>query len=389
MRKLSYFSILAAVAVGAGYSACGGSGGGDGGSTGAEGDVCDTAAPCNSGLVCKTYLGVGADGGSIQICRATCQGASDCNATFTSDVCSGTGVCACTPSATSDPCTAVNPNAVCHPDYDYCVTAGSGSCQVGEAPATYNGKAICRPDGSLSGGGGVDGGADAGVDGGPTGCSGTDVQSNCPWPEYCGGSGPCEVAQNMTAAGTDQPGIACDFSASGGGNADTLRTPPVGANGPILMAMAQDTSQADCNSQSLGLDMTPDTNTNNAHLCNGDAVQQCGATESVVMFQGTVYDPKGGFATTAGAALDHQFFRVIEGSGSTRGEAADLTKPSSGAGYTGHLIPQAGWTAAGGSFVLLRCFGANDQTLSEGYVPAHFAQTTGNPGNTFCATWMN
>ena len=375
MRIRSFLVVLAlGAAGGVVYSACGGGGGGDGGSVGAEGDVCDSSSPCNSGLICKTYLGVGADGGTIQICRQTCQGASDCNATVKTNSCSGTGVCACAPSTTADPCTAVNPNTICHPDYDYCVTVGGGACQPGEAAVTYNSQTICRPDGS----------ATSGTDGG-TGCSGTDVPSTCLWPNFCGGPSGCTPAQNMTATGTDQSSSACDFNSGGGGNADSLRQTPVGQNGPIIMTMSQDTITAtDCTSATLGTDMS--VNTNDNHLCDGDGLQQCGAQETVVLFQGAVYDPSAGFATAAGSALDSQFYRVVEG-GTSPGTGTNLTVASSGAGYSGHVLPQAGWSAKGGSFVLLRCFGAGDQTLSQSVVPAHYGQTTGNPGNTFCSIW--
>ncbi|MHB1845961.1 MAG: hypothetical protein ACYCWW_14140 [Deltaproteobacteria bacterium] len=375
--------LLAMAALAASACGGGGSGGGDGGADAAspafEGELCSGAAGCISGLGCETYTGVGAGAGqTIAICRQTCAQATDCNVTFPSDVCTN-GYFTCTPTndPSTDPCTKVNPNTVCHPDYQYCVTVGGGSCQPGEAPATYEGQTICRPAP-----------ADAGVttDGGPQGaCSGTDVQSSCSWPEFCTGTD-CAAPQNVSATGQDSPSPSCAFTGSGGGNADQIRATPVASNGPILMAMAQDLTQADCSNAQLKTDMTADTNSQ--HLCNGDGNEQCGSTEFAVMFQGSVYDPAGAFVTAEGPSLDGQFYRIVEG-GSTQGAGDDLTQAASGAVHAGHVIPQGDWTAHGGSFVLLRCFGAGNTTLTQGYTPAHYAQTTGNPGNTFCATWQS
>lgn len=237
--------------------------------------------------------------------------------------------------------------------------------------------------GGCSRGAACDGVADGGSlgDGGSQGaCSGLDVQSTCGWPEYCAG-GACTPPQNATASGEDSPSSSCDFS---GGNADAIRASPMGANGPVIMAMAQDLNQQDCSNPKLHTDMSPSSQ--GPHLCDGDGNLQCQSAETAVLFLGSVYDPASAFATVEGPALDQQLFQLVE-EGAAPGAGEDLTTPADGAVHAGHLVPQGDWSPRGGSFLLLRCFGAGAASLISGSVPAHYAQTAGNPGNTFCATW--
>jgi hypothetical protein len=372
-------------------------------SSGGAGEACSapgSQSNCAAGLACKNFLDVPAPGGTqtIAVCEQTCTSNSDCNATYTKNVCAS-GFCSCTPGPVgSDSCTAANPNTVCHPDYDYCATAvdgDAGSCNPGEAPALYNGVTICRPTGTVT---------DAGTDGGSTTCGYANSQGNCPWPQFCSGLGgvACAFPQNVDDAGADSPDPACSYTGGPDGtdNADQLRQSkgspfaPAGGGksaGPILISMTQDTSGIHCGTELGG------TDTVHSALCFGDG-KYCGLTDDVAVFNGSVYDPAANFGTNEGMGLDGQFFAIAEaGSSAGQGQALSSMDATLATIQIGHVVPEQGnWSTVGGQFVLWRCFSAAGvdggpapvvTQVGGSLIPAHYAKTTGGPGNTFCSTW--
>ncbi|MHB8419849.1 MAG: hypothetical protein ACYDCL_17375 [Myxococcales bacterium] len=359
-----------------------------------EGQACASPGAqgsCAPGLTCEGY---DAGSGPSSVCRQSCTDSSDCNQVFTENRCVA-GVCSCVPGAIGqDACTADDPATVCHPDYGYCApgVAADAGCNPGEAPAPYDGVLICRPAGA---------GGDGGFDAGSSGCGIADSQGTCPWPQFCAtasatAAGGCALPQNAGDGGQDIPDPLCDYTGgpTGNDNADQIRTsggqpfgPPEGPSpgGPILITMAQDLSGLYCGSYLGGAQPSP-----NDALCSGDGTF-CDRNDDVAVFTGYVYDPAASFAVSEGAALDKQFLAVVEsGSGVGSGEALATRDPNLATLQIGHVVPGAGnWTASGGAFILWRCFTASAVGTQMGgtLIPAHYAQTSGYPGNTFCSTW--
>jgi hypothetical protein len=177
----------------------------------------------------------------------------------------------------------------------------------------------------------------------------------------------------------------------GAGNADQLRqsgepfAPPEGAapGGPIIITMAQDPSGEFCGAELHGVDSM------NPALCFGDG-KYCATADDVAVLTGYIYDPAASFQPGEGTLLDQQFFAVVEsGSNAGSGEALSTLDSSVATNQIGHVVPYNGeWTSSGGEFVLWRCFlHASASTAIGSSVPAHYAQTTSGPGNTYCTTW--
>ncbi len=349
-----------------------------------DGEACASPGAqgsCATGYACKSYVASG--GAPVNVCRATCATSTDCNQVFTENRCVS-GFCTCSPGPIgADACTADDPVTVCHPDYGYCAPGllPDAGCAAGEAPSPYDGVVLCRPAGVAA-----DGGPDGG---GGASCGLEDSQGDCPWPQYCGPGG-CAFPQNVDDAGADSPDPAC---ALGGSNVDQLRqshgspfAPPQASapGGPILIQMTQDQTGLYCN-QGLG----PADSAPNGALCLGDGTY-CDVTDDVAIFTGFVYDPSGSFEVAQGTQLDEQFFAIAE-TGSNAGQGVSLATldPSVATNQIGHVVPSNGdWSAAGGEFILWRCFlhASVGSQISSG-LPAHYAQTTAGPGNTYCATW--
>ena len=389
------------------FSACGSSGSNPdgGGQTVSEGDVCTgtagTQGDCASTKdVCTPY----AAGASSDICRVTCVGNSDC--TVPGETClsiSGSD-CGCIANPT-DSCEAANANTLCHPDFGVCVTKSSPvptDCGEGECadPVLF----LCRPAGNCNSApdAGSDAGVDAGTDAG-SGCGADDTEGTCTWPDYCLSSD-CTLPQNVDAAGADTASAACATASStmqGSGNLDNDRAASnqetFDANSPILASLTQvmvNGSDATC-ATILGTGATAYTGQPAANVCNGgnsdaagDAV--CAAGEVVVLFTGAAIDPGSKFSTIEGSDLDGQFYR-LSANGSGNPVALTASGAAVGAAITGHILPGAGWSAAGGPFVMARCLGVGSgnypDVLTNYPVTLHFADT-GLAGNSFCAPWV-
>ncbi len=398
MRLRSTFLALGVLGAVASLAACPTTSGAS--SSGGLGQACKapgSQSNCGVGLACKNYLDVPVPDGTqtIAVCQQTCTSNSDCDATYTKNVCTD-GFCTCTPAPVgADACTAANPDTVCHPDYDYCATAvaaDAGTCNPGEAPALYDGFTICRPTGVAS---------DAGVDGGVSSCGFDNTQGDCPWPLYCNGIGgvACAFPQNIDDAGTDSPSAACSYTGGPDGtdNADQLRQSkgspfsPATAQSPIVISMNQDQSGIHC-----GTELGPGDTVNTA-LCFGDG-KYCGLEDDVAVFNGYVYDPAASFAPSESVQLDAQFYAIVEtGSNAGQGQALGSTDPAVASKQIGHVVPEQGnWSTVGGQFVLWRCFlsaGVDGGTpavvtqIGGTLIPAHYAKTTGGAGNTYCSSW--
>ena len=222
------------------------------------------------------------------------------------------------------------------------------------------------------------------------GCGDPNTQGMCNWPEYCGDTAQCVPAQNMDPSGADDPSADCFYTGPPTANADAQRSTnnspgPVGQDGPILITVQQVDPAGDCSPYGL---QGPDVS--DSALCDGDG-SVCGAMDQVAVFTGIVYDVNSAFATSEGTALDNQFYRVVQWSElGNVGNGFPMTHKYYGSIQDGHVVPQPDWTSAGGSFVLWRCFSSSQpySTVTPNkYIPAHFAKTSGNPGNTYCASW--
>jgi hypothetical protein len=114
----------------------------------------------------------------------------------------------------------------------------------------------------------------------------------------------------------------------------------------------------------------------------------CASKEAALLFKGDVYDPQGHFATKEGTDLDSQFYWMV-------GAQAPMNFADSyfGAQQSGFIIPQAGWSKNGGSFVMAQCLDKPHYPLIPNSDPntLHFADTgsgdAGVPGNSYCTTW--
>jgi len=117
----------------------------------------------------------------------------------------------------------------------------------------------------------------------------------------------------------------------------------------------------------------------------------CAATEAAMLFQGHVYDPQSHFEKKEGMPLDSQFWWMV-------GTAApfNFTDPDVfGAAQSGFIIPQAGWSASGGAFVMAQCLAraSYPAIVLTDPVTLHFADTgmggdAGFPGNSYCTEWV-
>ncbi len=114
-----------------------------------------------------------------------------------------------------------------------------------------------------------------------------------------------------------------------------------------------------------------------------------------MLFQGHVFDPQAHFAKKEGTDLDAQFFWMT----SLEAPVNFTDTGVFGAAQSGFVIPGAGWSASGGSFIIAQCLMggiANPQyplVVNKFPVTLHFCDTgmggdAGVPGNSFCTSWV-
>jgi hypothetical protein len=258
------------------------------------------------------------------------------------------------------------------------------------------------PGSGDAGDGGGDGG-DAGKPAATTCTTADDTQGDCSWPEFCQ-SMKCAPPQNLNAQGMSVSNPACITSAStpqGAGNLDTDRmiedagVELLAPNSAIITDLDRIPIQqnSDC-VMWIGPNTTEfEESANGCMGGNTDAAGNtiCAQGEAAMLFQGHAYDPQSHFAKEEGPDLDAQFWWMVGTETPFNFSDGDVF----GAAQSGFIIPQAGWSASGGPFVMIQCLARlmYPAAILEYPVTLHFADTglggdAGVPGNSYCTQWV-
>ena len=264
-----------------------------------------------------------------------------------------------------------------------------------------------KGNGSTAGDAG-DGGLGDGGDGGKTGPATTcttadDTQGDCSWPEFCV-AGKCTPPQNLNAQGMSVTNPACVTSESteqGMGNLDTDR---IIEDAGVELLAPDSAIITDLNRIPIMQDsdcvmwIGPNTTEYGEAVdgCMGGNPDLagnpiCAPMEAAMLFQGHAYDPQKHFAKKEGTELDGQFWWMV----GTQAPFNFMDSDVFGAAQSGFIIPQAGWSSAGGPFVMAQCLAraSYPAIVIEDPVTLHFADTgmggdAGFPGNSYCTQWV-